>query len=65
MRTYHPIHWVETIQWRDVFTDKRLWAVVAIVGFIALFTLLVIISAKTGGTSPMPHYGPWPYGPMQ
>ena len=63
MRTYHPIHWVERIQWHVVFTDKRLWAVVGIVGFITLFTLLVIFSAQ-GNNTPMPYYTSWPYGPM-
>jgi hypothetical protein len=62
MRTYHPIEWIETIRWRYLLTDKRLWAGVAIVGFIALFTLLIVISANSGSTFGMPHYGPWPYG---
>ena len=47
MKTYHPIQWVEHIRWHDVFADKRLWAGMAIVGFIALFTVLVIFGAKT------------------
>jgi hypothetical protein len=62
MRTYHPIQWVEHIHWHDVFVDKRLWAAVGIVGFVALFTLLVIFSAQSG-TTPVPYYGGWPYGP--
>ena len=64
MRTYHPIQFVETIHWHDVFTDKRLWAGVAIVGFITLFTLLVIYGANGSSTSAMPYYySTWPYGP--
>jgi hypothetical protein len=63
MRTYHPIQWVEHIHWHDVFTDKRLWAVVGIVGFVALFTLLVIYSAQSGNATST-YYGGWPYGPI-
>lgn len=66
MRTYHPIQFVESIQWHNAFTDRRLWAGVAIVGFITLFTILVIYSANGNGTSAMPYYnyyGMWPYGP--
>lgn len=64
MRTYHPIQWVEHIHWHDVLADKRLWAGIAIVGFVAMLVFMVILSAKTGGMQTMPYYGPWPYGPM-
>ena len=64
MRTYHPIQWVEHVHWREVLSDQRLWAAVAIVGFVTLFTLLVIVSTRSGTTPTMPYYGTWPYGPM-
>ena len=68
MRTYHPIHWIETIHWHDVFADKRLWTAVAIIAFVAFIAMVVVIGAKTGGhASTMPYYGGWPYmpyGPM-
>ncbi|MDO8302284.1 MAG: hypothetical protein Q7T18_03490 [Sedimentisphaerales bacterium] len=63
MRMYHPIQWVEHIQWHEVFMDKRLWAAAAIIGFVALFTFLVVLSAQSGTTPMMPYGGPWPYGP--
>jgi hypothetical protein len=63
MRVYHPIQWVEHIHWHQVLRDRRLWAGVGIVIFVALFTALVIIAAKTGGTTG--NYGPmWPSGPF-
>jgi hypothetical protein len=49
MRTYHPIHRLERSRLPNVFTDKRFWVGVAIVGFIALFTLLIVTNLKTGG----------------
>jgi hypothetical protein len=64
MRTYHPIQWVEHIRWHDVLTDNRLWAAVAIVGFVALFVFLVVVGVQGGGMPTMPYYGTWPYGPI-
>jgi hypothetical protein len=63
MRTYHPIQRLERIHLHDIFTDERFWAGVAIVGFIVLFTILVIYSAKAGSTPSMLYYGPMPYMP--
>lgn len=44
--------------------DSRFWAVLGIIGFVALFTALVIWAASSGaGTTNItqPYY--WPYGP--
>ena len=54
MKTYHPIHWLETIQWHDIFTEQKVMAGAVIIGFIALFALLVIMNVKNGGMSAMP-----------
>jgi hypothetical protein len=64
---YHP-HWGvgRGSQWHDIIADKRLWATIAIVGFITLLVLLVIITSQNPGQGPAIHYyGPWPpYGPI-
>ena len=71
MRIHHPIHpihpiqWFETVHWRDMLVDGRVWAILGIIGFIGLFAWMVVMNLKIGNMPrPIPYQGPWPYGPM-